>query len=110
MRGEVVHENEEEGGDREVHGSRSPSAMEEGIGECEINVLFRCGCDSRQHQDEDGDRGLQGPGAPVVTHAMQSPQKEKRQEQVKERQQAQPERKARVEKIFRATDEMPAEE
>jgi hypothetical protein len=57
--------------------------MEERIGEGKIDVLFRRGGDSRKHQQKDRDRGLQRPATLVVADAMQCPQEEKRQEQMK---------------------------
>jgi hypothetical protein len=55
--GEIDYEDEEEESDGEVYGSWTVGAMEEGIGDGEIEILVRSD-ESRSYQDGQQDGGL----------------------------------------------------
>ncbi len=57
VRGEINHEDEEEESDAEMRGSGAVGAMEEGIGDGEIEILVG-GDEARGDQDGDQDGGL----------------------------------------------------
>ena len=107
----AVDDKEHEGEDDEnVDGRGAPLAMEEGIGEGVVHVHGGRGEEARR--DERGQRhgALHGQRAAAIAKAIDVPKQQKRHGDVKQREQAHPERKVRVEHIFGAAQQRPVKQ
>src|SRR5208282_6363037 len=84
---------------------RAPGAVEERIGEGVVHV-FRGGREARGDESDKRDSQLERQTTVIVAEPVQGPEQQHRQGKMKEREQADPERMARIEKIFGSADEM----
>src|SRR5271156_6333518 len=83
--------------------------MKERIGEREVHIFLRRR-KSRGHENRECDGRLQSPSSLVVSHARKQPKKQHWQHQMIERKEPNPQRLAGVEKIFRSSDQVMADE